>query len=100
MAEPAAPAAPWYVYIIECSNGSLYTGITTDVQRRYAQHARGTGARYTRAWPPARLLACFAHADRASASRAEYAIKQLDAPAKRRLCAEQETVGVTQAAGT
>lgn len=100
MAEHAAAAAVWYVYIIECSNGSLYTGITTDVQRRYAQHARGAGARYTRAWPPRRLLACFAHADRASASRAEYAIKQLDAAQKRRLCADPANAGVAQPAGT
>lgn len=91
-------AATWYVYILECAGGSLYTGITTDVQRRYAQHAAGTGARYTRAWPPQRLLACFAHADRSSASRAEHAIKQLSAAAKRRLCASAGMAGVDQPA--
>lgn len=77
---------PWYVYLLECRDGSLYTGIAVDVERRYAQHVAGKGARYTRARPPARLLACFEHPDRASASRAEYAIKQLTPARKRALC--------------
>jgi putative endonuclease len=38
-------AAPWFVYLLECRDGSLYTGITTDVARRYAQHVAGKGAR-------------------------------------------------------
>lgn len=79
----------WFVYILECRDGSLYTGIAVDVARRYALHAAGKGARYTRSHPPARLLATFAHPDRASASRAEYAIKQLTPVAKRALCAAQ-----------
>ena len=77
----------WYVYILECRDGSLYTGISTDVERRYAQHAAGKGARYTRAHPPARLLMHQEHPDRASASRAEYAIKQLTPVQKRAMCA-------------
>ncbi|WP_199268717.1 GIY-YIG nuclease family protein [Cognatiluteimonas profundi] len=77
----------WYVYIIECTDGSLYTGIATDVERRYAEHVAGTGARYTRSRPPSRLLARFEHPDRSSASRAEYAIKQLTPARKRALCA-------------
>jgi putative endonuclease len=79
----------WYVYLIECRDGSLYTGISTDVERRYAQHVAGKGARYTRARPPLRLLAHFEYPDRAGASRAEYAIKQLTAAAKRKLCADR-----------
>ena len=77
---------PWYVYLIECRDGSLYTGISTDVERRYAQHVAGKGARYTRLRPPVRLLARFEYADRAAASRAEYAIKQLPRARKRALC--------------
>lgn len=77
----------WFVYLIECVDGSLYTGIAVDVDARYAAHARGKGARYTRAHPPARLLARFAYADRSAASKAEYAIKQLSPAAKRALCA-------------
>ena len=80
--------ARWYVYLLECRDGSVYTGIATDVERRFAQHAAGKGARYTRAHPPLRLLAHFEYPDRASASRAEYAIKQLPAGRKRTLCAE------------
>ena len=47
----------WYVYLLECRDGSIYTGIATDVERRYAEHAAGKGARYTRSRPPLRLLA-------------------------------------------
>ena len=79
----------WYVYLIECRDGSLYTGISTDVERRYTQHVAGKGARYTRARPPLRLLARFEYPDRAGASRAEYAIKQLTPAAKRELCANK-----------
>ena len=84
--EPAeAPAAgrPWFLYLIECADGSIYTGITTDVAARYAAHAEGKGARYTRAHPPARLLGWEAHPDRSAASKAEYRIKRLTATAKR-----------------
>ena len=73
----------WYVYIIECVDGSLYTGIAIDVAARYAAHAQGKGARYTRSHPPLRLLATEAHPDRSSAARAEYRIKQLAPAAKR-----------------
>lgn len=75
----------WFVYLIECEDGSLYTGVAVDVQKRYAQHASGKGARYTRSHPPRRLLAHFPHPDRSSALKAEYAIKQLPAAAKRAL---------------
>lgn len=78
--------ASWYVYLIECRGGRIYTGIATDVERRYAQHLAGKGARFTRAWPPERLLARFEYPDRGSASRAEHAIKQLSAERKRALC--------------
>ncbi len=76
----------WFVYLIECVDGSVYTGIATDVERRYAEHVAGKGARYTRSHPPLRLLACFEHADRSAASRAEHAIKQLTPARKRALC--------------
>ena len=77
----------WFVYVIECRDGSLYTGIAVDVAKRYAQHAAGKGARYTRSHPPARLLAAFPHPDRSSALKGEHAIRQLSADAKRVLCA-------------
>ena len=76
----------WFVYLIECTNGSIYTGIAVDVAARYAAHASGKGARYTRAHKPVRLLAAFEYADRSAASIAEYQIKQLSPQQKRELC--------------
>jgi putative endonuclease len=70
-------ARPWFVYLLECRNGSWYAGITNDLERRFQAHLRGTGARYTRANPPLRVLASRAYPDRASASRAEWQLKQL-----------------------
>lgn len=85
--------AGWYVYLIECRDGSIYTGITTDVAARYAAHVAGKGARYTRAHPPLRLLASELHADRSAAARAEYRIKQLSAQEKRAYAAGLRTGG-------
>ncbi|MDN0081233.1 GIY-YIG nuclease family protein [Crenobacter sp. SG2305] len=78
---------PWFLYVIECAGGRLYTGISTDVARRYAQHAAGKGARYTRLNPPERLLLTVEYVDRSSALKAEYAFKQLPATEKRAFCA-------------
>lgn len=86
-------SAPWYVYIIECQNNSLYTGIAKDVAARYALHASGKGARYTRMHPPRRLLFSIAYPDRATALKVEYAIKQCTPDEKRAWiaeCQEQE----------
>lgn len=83
---------PWFLYLIECADGSIYTGITTDVAARYAAHQRGEGARYTRSHPPQRLLGVEPHADRASASRAEYRVKQLTPAAKREYAARLAAV--------
>lgn len=76
---------PWFVYLIECRDGSIYTGIAVDVAARYQAHQNGTGAKYTRAHPPQRLLTTIEYPDRSSASKAEYAIKQLTAQEKRQL---------------
>lgn len=73
----------WYVYLIECRDGSIYTGIAVDVEARYAVHLSGKGARYTRSHPPRRLLAAIEYADRSAASRAEYRIKRLSPHEKR-----------------
>jgi putative endonuclease len=76
-------AKTWFVYIVECMDGSLYTGITVDLAARFEAHRSGRGARYMRAHPPRRLLAAEACADRSAASRAEYHIKQLALAEKR-----------------
>ena len=73
----------WYLYLIECQDGSIYTGITLDVAARYAAHQNGTGARYTRSHPPKCLLAVVHYPNRSEASKAEYAMKKLSAGEKR-----------------
>ena len=80
-------AAAWTLYLLECVDGSLYTGITNDLERRFAMHSAGKGARYTRSHPPARVLASFPCAGRSEALRREAAIKRLSAAQKRALCA-------------
>ena len=76
-------AKPWFLYLIECRDGNLYTGIAIDVAARYSAHAKGKGARYTRSHPPLGLLAVLEYPARASASSAEYAMKQMSASEKR-----------------
>lgn len=83
---------PWFLYVLECSDGSLYTGITVDVEKRFAAHVCGKGARYTRSRPPQRILAVTQHEDRSSASRAEHAVKKLTPEKKRIFCAEHAYV--------
>ena len=68
---------PWFLYLLECANGSYYAGITTDVAARFLAHQQGKGARYTRANPPIRILAQAEYIDRSAASKAEWALKQL-----------------------
>ena len=88
-----AAGMSWSVYLIEGRNGALYTGISTDVASRYAAHAAGRGARYTRANPPLRLLGSLPCGDRAAASRAEYRIRRLSPAAKRALFAAEASPG-------
>jgi putative endonuclease len=67
----------WWLYLIECQDGSYYAGITNDLEARYAAHVSGRGARYTRSHPPLRLLGSRCYDNRSQASRAEWEIKQL-----------------------
>ena len=67
----------WYVYILGCGDGTLYTGITTDVQRRLAVHRCGRGAKYTRGRGPLTLLYQEAVGDHPEALRRERQIKAL-----------------------
>lgn len=77
----------WYVYVVRCADRSLYTGITTDADRRIARHNLGHGARYTRTRRPVRLVYLEQATDRGAALRREYEIKQLTTAEKRRLVA-------------
>ncbi|MBR9829657.1 MAG: GIY-YIG nuclease family protein [Oceanospirillales bacterium] len=80
----------WSVYILKCSDGSLYTGVTTDTARRLAEHNGdhpGRGARYTRARRPVQLVWQESGHDRGSALRREYAVKRLRRGQKEQLLA-------------
>jgi putative endonuclease len=89
----AAVRPGWRVYILECADGSFYTGVTRDLSRRLAQHngdLRG-GPRYTRGRRPVRLRWSECAADRASAQRREATIKRLPRAAKLALLAAAQS---------
>jgi putative endonuclease len=68
----------WFVYILECSpKGSLYTGRTTDLNRRFMEHVTGVGAKYTRAYTPRRIAWWEGGHDASSSGRREAQIKKL-----------------------
>ena len=77
--------AGWVVYLLRCRDGSLYTGITTDLPRRLARHRAGQGSAYVRSRLPVRVVYREAQADRSAALRRESAIKQLSRIQKLRL---------------
>ncbi len=88
MADVTDGRSAWQVYIILGDDGRLYTGITTDIERRWREHTQGPkGARYFRGRRPEQLCYLESHPDRSSASRREYAIKQLNRREKERLIA-------------
>jgi putative endonuclease len=76
---------PFYCYILECSDGTYYTGWTTDPERRLRQHNRGNGARYTRNRRPVRLVYVEEQPDRSSAMRREIRIKRMSRLVKGKL---------------
>ena len=82
--------ASWFLYLIECADGALYTGIALDPAARFEQHRAGKGAKYTRANRPVRLIGSIEYPDRGSATRAEIAFKRLKAAEKRARIAEFE----------
>jgi len=79
-----------YVYVLECSDGSLYTGYTTDVGRRVAEHDAGEGAKYTAGRRPVRLRYVEYRASRSDAQTREYEIKQLSRAKKEQLVADRD----------
>jgi putative endonuclease len=83
----------WTVYIIRCDDGSLYTGVTTDLERRFAEHLAGKrGARYFAGRQPEKVVWREDGHDRSSALRREAAIKKLSRVDKLALVAQTETV--------
>ncbi len=79
--------SPWYVYLLRCADGTLYGGVTTDVDRRTARHNAGTGARYTRARRPVTLAWTSPRLDKVTAHRLEWRVKRLERETKVRLVA-------------
>ena len=78
----------WYVYMLRCRDGSLYTGFTDDPERRLAVHNSGKGAKYTRSRLPVTLVYREVCADKSEALRWEYAIKRLKKAQKEALLKE------------
>lgn len=79
---------PWYLYIVECRDGTFYTGITTDIKKRIDAHNSGRGAKYTRGRGPVKLMHLRRYVDRSAASKAEYKIKKLKRGKKIRIINE------------
>ncbi len=79
----------WFLYLVRCRNGTLYTGITTDVERRFAEHQEGgvRAARYLRGKGPLELVYTIAAGNRALASTLEYRVKRLTRADKQSLIA-------------
>lgn len=87
-----------YIYMLRCKGNFLYTGITTDINRRLREHAegKGVGAKYTRAHPPIAVAALWEADDLQMAARIEYRLKRLTAQKKRLLVASPEMLGSTE----
>ena len=85
-------AKHWFVYILACNDNSLYTGITTDLERRLHEHNEGKkGAKYTRARRPVKLVYSELATDRAAATRRELALKSLPTDQKHQLVKQADT---------
>lgn len=78
-------ADEWHVYIVRCADSTLYTGVTTEITRRLAEHNRGEGAKYTRARLPVELVHLEAAASRSAACKREAEIKKMPKKSKERL---------------
>lgn len=81
----------WVVYIVECREGSLYTGITNDLKKRLAAHNEGNGARFTRGRRPVKLKFCEQQPDRSAATKREAQIKNLSRSEKLRLIEQYQS---------
>jgi len=81
----------WLVYMIRCSDDSLYTGITNDLQKRFQQHVEGKGAKYFRGRQPLEVVHLEQCPDRSSASKREAQIKKLTPEQKRSLAESART---------
>ena len=83
----------WQLYILRCADGTLYTGIALDVEKRFAAHAGGRGAKYTRGRGPLRLAYREECGSRSQSLKREYAVKQLSREEKEQLIDSQSAPG-------
>ena len=79
---PPALREPWVLYLLECAGDRLYAGVTNDLAARFAAHRAGRGARFTKAFPPLRIVAACELASRSLALKAEHALKRQPRAAK------------------
>ena len=82
----------WYLYILRCGDGTFYTGITTDVEKRLEQHRSGRGAKYTRGRAPLELVYQEVCGDHSCALKREYAVKALKRQQKQELIMGQKII--------
>jgi len=82
-----------YVYVVRCDDDTLYTGYTTDVERRVREHDRGEGAKYTRGRTPVELVHVERFDSKSAAMGREYEIKEFSRERKERLVDESDTSG-------
>jgi putative endonuclease len=87
LAPDAAPAKPWFVYLVRAANGALYCGISDDPYKRFAKHQSGKGARFFHSSPAQALVYIEACAGKGDALRRERAVKSMSKPAKEALVA-------------
>jgi putative endonuclease len=85
------PGRPWFLYVVECADGTFYTGISIDVERRVREHNAGRGAKYTATRRPVVLRAVWRFPSRRTAMQAETALKQKRRSAKNRLVTAAES---------
>ena len=82
-----------HVYVVECADGTYYTGYTTDVDRRVAEHDAGEGAKYTRGRAPVELRHVESYDSKSAAMSREYELKQLSRAEKEALVADDRPSG-------
>lgn len=79
---PKTAPVTWSVYMLECAEGQIYTGITTDVATRFVKHCAGRGAAFTRINKPLRIMAAMPCGNRSAATKTEISLKKLRRPDK------------------
>lgn len=81
----------WFVYVLQCSDNTLYTGVTNDLERRLEAHQKGVGSKYTRGRIPVHLLAYKELPNRSEAQSIEHQVKNLNRKRKLQLIAQWQS---------